>query len=63
MSSEDRPATGNPAIRRDLQIIADMISHGSRVLDVGCGDGALLDFLVHRKRLSAGRFRITAGLV
>ena len=49
MSSEDRPATGNPAIRRDLQIIADMISHGSRVLDVGCGDGALLDFLVHRK--------------
>lgn len=35
--------------RRDLQIIAEMIDDGSRVLDIGCGDGALLDFLVHRK--------------
>lgn len=38
-----------PAIRHDLQIIADMIEPGSRVLDIGCGDGALLDDLVHRK--------------
>lgn len=36
-------------MRRDLEIIAGMIDHGSRVLDVGCGDGALLDHLVHRK--------------
>ena len=41
-------------IRADLQIIADMIEAGSRVLDVGCGDGALLDHLVHRKQV-AGR--------
>jgi methionine biosynthesis protein MetW len=33
------------AIRIDLQIIADMIAAGSRVLDVGCGDGTLLDYL------------------
>lgn len=39
------------AIRVDLQIIADMIAPGSRVLDVGCGDGALLDFLVHVKQV------------
>lgn len=39
-----------PALmRRDLQIIADMIAEGSRVLDIGCGDGSLLDHLVHRK--------------
>ena len=35
--------------RRDLEIIAGMISEGARVLDIGCGDGALLDYLVHRK--------------
>jgi methionine biosynthesis protein MetW len=44
------PATRSRAnIRVDLQIIADMIAPGSRVLDVGCGDGALLDWLVHNK--------------
>jgi methionine biosynthesis protein MetW len=44
-SSDARPA----AIRIDLQLIADMINPGSRVLDVGCGDGTLLDYLVHFK--------------
>lgn len=38
-------------MRRDLEIIAGMIDRGSRVLDVGCGDGALLDHLVHRKNV------------
>ena len=28
-------------LRRDLRLIADMIEPGSRVLDIGCGDGAL----------------------
>ena len=37
------------AIRVDLQLIADMIAPGARVLDVGCGDGTLLDYLVHFK--------------
>ena len=36
------PAT---ALRPDLQLITDLIDHGSRVLDVGCGDGALLEML------------------
>ena len=39
------------AIRVDLQLIADMIEPGSRVLDVGCGDGTLLDYLVHFKQV------------
>ena len=42
-----------PAIRRDLQIIADMIEPGSRVLDIGCGDGALLYHLVNFKAVDA----------
>lgn len=36
-------------LRRDLQLIADMIAPGARVLDIGCGDGSLLDHLVHVK--------------
>lgn len=36
-------------IRLDLQLIAEMIEPGTRVLDVGCGDGALLDWLQREK--------------
>ncbi|WP_084536369.1 methionine biosynthesis protein MetW [Azospirillum halopraeferens] len=36
-------------IRIDLRLIADMVEPGSRVLDIGCGDGALLDYLTHGK--------------
>ena len=39
------------SIRIDLQLIADMIEPNSRVLDVGCGDGALLEYLVHFKQV------------
>ena len=35
--------------RKALLLIADMIDSGTRVLDIGCGDGALLDYLVHVK--------------
>ncbi|MBV9835983.1 MAG: methionine biosynthesis protein MetW [Alphaproteobacteria bacterium] len=38
-------------IRLDLQLIADMIEPGTRVLDVGCGDGALLDWLQREKQV------------
>jgi methionine biosynthesis protein MetW len=44
-------SSNDKAIRVDLQLIADMIEPGSRVLDVGCGDGALLDYLVTFKRV------------
>jgi len=38
-------------IRADLRLIADMITPGARVLDVGCGDGHLLGFLARGKRV------------
>ncbi|WP_423225016.1 methionine biosynthesis protein MetW [Candidatus Amarolinea aalborgensis] len=34
-----------PALRRDLRAIADFITPGSRVFDIGCGNGDLLAFL------------------
>ena len=40
-------------IRVDLQLIADMVQPGGRALDVGCGDGALLAYLVDFKRVDA----------
>ncbi|MEH6755002.1 MAG: methionine biosynthesis protein MetW [Alphaproteobacteria bacterium] len=44
--------TNNAArIRVDQKLIAEMIAPGSRVLDVGCGDGVLLDLLVHERQV------------
>ena len=55
--ASSRAAAGHGAprrrIARDLLLIADMIEPGSRVLDIGCGDGALLAYLAREKRVDA----------
>lgn len=38
-------------IRVDLQLIAEMVKPGSRVLDVGCAEGTLLSHLVETKNV------------
>jgi len=38
-------------LRPDLKVIADMVAPGSKVLDVGCGDGELLAWLTHHKQV------------
>jgi methionine biosynthesis protein MetW len=35
--------------RLDLAVIAEMVTPGARVLDVGCGDGSLLQLLAQKK--------------
>ncbi|MFY9658961.1 MAG: methionine biosynthesis protein MetW [Methylocystis sp.] len=46
--------TGRAHKRSDLAVVADMVAPGSRVLDVGCGDGLLLEMLT-RDRQADGR--------
>ena len=50
-------------LRPDLAIIADNIARGTRVLDVGCGDGALMAALRDNRQVDARGLEIDAGNV
>jgi ubiquinone/menaquinone biosynthesis C-methylase UbiE len=39
------PSAASNGARADFTIIADMVRPGTRVLDLGCGDGSLMKFL------------------
>jgi len=55
MSMDARNLTGNftapPVLRGDLRLASEMIEPGSRVLDIGCGDGELLSYLTRQKQV------------
>ena len=42
--------------RKDFKIISDWINNESTVLDLGCGDSTLLDYLVKNKNISGYGF-------
>ncbi len=50
-------------MRLDLNIIASLVKENSKVLDVGCGDGTLLQFLQNEKHISARGIEINTNLV
>lgn len=50
-------------LRPDLAIIANNIKAGSRVLDIGCGDGALMAALRQHKNVDARGMEINAANV
>jgi methionine biosynthesis protein MetW len=51
------------ALRPDLAIIAENIRAGSRVLDIGCGDGALMAALRDQKQVDARGLEIESANV
>jgi len=56
------PATISTAaeeLRQDLRLIAEMIEPESRVLDIGCGDGALLAYLARHKNVDGRGIEIS----
>lgn len=44
-------STPYATLRPDLQAVADLIPPGVKALDLGCGDGALLAYLVQHKQV------------
>ncbi len=49
--------------RRDYAMIADLVSPGSRILDLGCGEGELLAWLREFKRVDARGVEIDGAKV
>ncbi len=50
-------------IRPDHAIIMDFIKEGSRILDLGCGDGGLLELLIKRKNCHGVGIEINERLI
>ena len=59
-TAQRRPARREEA-RNDLQLVADMVDHGARVLDLGCGDGALLGLLADTRSVDARGLELSQG--
>lgn len=57
--------TAKPAkrIRVDLQLVADLVTPNTRVLDVGCGDGTLLSYLAAFKQVDGRGLEISMARV
>ena len=51
------------ALRPDLAAIFDAVAPGSRVLDIGCGDGTLLAALRDEKQVDARGIEIDGACV
>lgn len=48
-------------LRPDLQAIADMVTPGSSLLDIGCGEGDLLAWLQEHKKVSGRGIELSQG--
>ena len=41
----------NLKMKKEFKVIADLLPNNTRVLDVGCGDGSLMNLLVNEKNI------------
>ena len=60
---EQVSASGRLAGRADFAVIARLVTPGSRVLDLGCGEGELLEWLIRHKQVSARGVEISPAKV
>jgi len=54
------PVSDSKKLRADLAIIADWIKDGSKILDLGCGDGSLLEHLKDQRNVIGYGLEINA---
>ena len=40
-------------MKKEFKVIAELLPKNVRVLDVGCGDGSLMDLLIKEKNIEA----------
>lgn len=55
----DSNINNKPKLRQDLEIIASLILNKTKVLDIGCGNGELLDYLVRYKSINCRGLEIS----
>jgi methionine biosynthesis protein MetW len=58
-----KPFVGELLGREDFAIIGDIVAPNSKVLDLGCGEGELLEWLAENKGVEARGVEISAGKV
>jgi methionine biosynthesis protein MetW len=62
-SRQERIADAARSMRVDLRLIADLVKPGARVLDIGCGDGALIGDLFRSRGCDARGIELDMALV
>jgi len=50
-------------MKQEFKIIADLVEKNTRVLDVGCGDGVLMEFLKNNKKVNIRGIEISKNNV